>query len=315
MTLTIQDVLNMFKNDEIIFSIAGNFEQDVIDQMAVKDFLIASLEDHEWMMKDAERYRRARKDQTDSEPCAVVSHGRPDHQGASISDLLINSACWHCNGQYPIEAAGCPHCCATNPNVDLKSATMECDDDSHIDHDWKFIDESFSHEFGTEIVHYWVCERCEKTRDEPAAWRCWDSEHEWWIYYESAQPSATPLFTRPQSDAARDAAKELRQQLAALEVRTANDMQIQIAQAAELEVKQEYILYLEETCIKALQKQLAEQSARLMAAIWALNEYYETDPDTEYYKKGISTTTRYGKRWLAAGVVITSAQELKGNSK
>ena len=37
---------------------------------------------------------------------------------------------------------------------------MECDDNSRIDHDWKFQDDSFDHEFGTERVHYWRCERC-----------------------------------------------------------------------------------------------------------------------------------------------------------
>lgn len=79
------------------------------------------------------------------------------------------SGCWHCNKWYPITKAQCPNCCATNPNVDLESATMESDDNSHIDHDWKFQDDSFDHEFGTERVHYWQCERCGATREMEAA--------------------------------------------------------------------------------------------------------------------------------------------------
>lgn len=42
---------------------------------------------------------------------------------------------------------------------------MECDDNGHIDHDWKFQDESFDHEFGCERVHYWQCARCGATRE------------------------------------------------------------------------------------------------------------------------------------------------------
>lgn len=33
------------------------------------------------------------------------------------------------------------------------------------DHDWKVRDESFSHEFGTEIVVFEECELCGATRD------------------------------------------------------------------------------------------------------------------------------------------------------
>jgi hypothetical protein len=34
-----------------------------------------------------------------------------------------------------------------------------------FDHDWKFQDDSFDHEFGTERVWYWQCERCGVTRE------------------------------------------------------------------------------------------------------------------------------------------------------
>ena len=46
---------------------------------------------------------------------------------------------------------------------------MDIADKSHIDHDWKFQDDSFDHEFGTERVHYWQCERCGAMREMEAA--------------------------------------------------------------------------------------------------------------------------------------------------
>ena len=33
------------------------------------------------------------------------------------------------------------------------------------DHDWKLQDDSFDHEFGTESIHYWLCTKCEATKD------------------------------------------------------------------------------------------------------------------------------------------------------
>lgn len=30
------------------------------------------------------------------------------------------------------------------------------------DHDWLHIDESFDHEFGTEQIHIWECQKCGK---------------------------------------------------------------------------------------------------------------------------------------------------------
>ncbi len=44
-----------------------------------------------------------------------------------------------------------PHPCETEPG--------------EFDHEWKFVDDSFDHEYGTEQVHYWCCERCDATRD------------------------------------------------------------------------------------------------------------------------------------------------------
>lgn len=32
------------------------------------------------------------------------------------------------------------------------------------DHDWEFQDDSFDHEFGTERVHYFLCQKCQATR-------------------------------------------------------------------------------------------------------------------------------------------------------
>ncbi len=32
------------------------------------------------------------------------------------------------------------------------------------DHDWRIQDESFSHEFGTEVIVCWACEKCGATK-------------------------------------------------------------------------------------------------------------------------------------------------------
>lgn len=32
---------------------------------------------------------------------------------------------------------------------------------NEYDHDWKYIDDSFSHEFGTEVCGHWECEFCD----------------------------------------------------------------------------------------------------------------------------------------------------------
>ena len=61
--------------------------------------------------------------------------------------------CDHCHGHgYEDTAAGKVACGERNPAV-------ECD------HEWEFQDDSFSHEYGTEQVHYWRCELCEATRN------------------------------------------------------------------------------------------------------------------------------------------------------
>lgn len=45
------------------------------------------------------------------------------------------------------------------------------------DHEWKFRDDSFSHEFGTERVHYFECEICGATREAE------DADYEFEIGY------------------------------------------------------------------------------------------------------------------------------------
>lgn len=77
--------------------------------------------------------------------------------------------CWNCPTVYSMAADQCPSCCATNANHDLESAQMEMKDKVHIDHDWKFQDDSFDHEFGTERVYHWQCERCGATREMESA--------------------------------------------------------------------------------------------------------------------------------------------------
>ena len=34
-----------------------------------------------------------------------------------------------------------------------------------FDHNWKFTDDSFDHEYGTERVYYWECRNCNATKD------------------------------------------------------------------------------------------------------------------------------------------------------
>lgn len=38
-------------------------------------------------------------------------------------------------------------------------------EDGNLDHDWKFVDDSFDHEFGTETVYYYKCKCCNATTD------------------------------------------------------------------------------------------------------------------------------------------------------
>ena len=33
------------------------------------------------------------------------------------------------------------------------------------DHDWKLVDDSFDHEFGTEVCGHMQCTKCEETRE------------------------------------------------------------------------------------------------------------------------------------------------------
>ncbi len=40
-----------------------------------------------------------------------------------------------------------------------------CYADGELDHEWQFVDESFDHEYGTERVHFWRCERCDATQE------------------------------------------------------------------------------------------------------------------------------------------------------
>ena len=33
------------------------------------------------------------------------------------------------------------------------------------EHEWEFMDDSFSHEFGTKVIHYYQCKLCGDTCD------------------------------------------------------------------------------------------------------------------------------------------------------
>lgn len=32
------------------------------------------------------------------------------------------------------------------------------------DHEWVYQDDSFDHEYGTEVIRYWLCEKCGETK-------------------------------------------------------------------------------------------------------------------------------------------------------
>lgn len=38
-------------------------------------------------------------------------------------------------------------------------------EDGGFDHDWEFVDDSFDHEFGTHIEHYYKCKCCNALKD------------------------------------------------------------------------------------------------------------------------------------------------------
>lgn len=46
----------------------------------------------------------------------------------------------------------------------LVTVEHPCRVDGEWDHDWQFQDDSFDHEFGTEVIHYDLCERCGETK-------------------------------------------------------------------------------------------------------------------------------------------------------
>ena len=71
--------------------------------------------------------------------------------------------CWRCSAEYTASSLQCPACCAANANIDIDNACVEMADASKISHDWQFHDDSFDHEFGTEAIRYWQCERCGHT--------------------------------------------------------------------------------------------------------------------------------------------------------
>jgi NADH dehydrogenase/NADH:ubiquinone oxidoreductase subunit G len=47
--------------------------------------------------------------------------------------------------------------------VSAPSPTLEPDDAPECDHEWEFVDDSFSHEFGTEVCGHWECLLCGAT--------------------------------------------------------------------------------------------------------------------------------------------------------
>jgi hypothetical protein len=52
------------------------------------------------------------------------------------------------------------------------------DDPSTCDHDFQFHDDSFDHEFGTEIVRYWLCEKCGMSTPHNPHENCFLTDHD-----------------------------------------------------------------------------------------------------------------------------------------
>ena len=54
--------------------------------------------------------------------------------------------------------------------VERNNSCEEDEDDVKCVHEWKKIDASFDHEFGTEVIIYYECQLCGcETKDEPAS--------------------------------------------------------------------------------------------------------------------------------------------------
>ena len=48
--------------------------------------------------------------------------------------------------------------------------------DNSCDHDWKEVDESFDHEFGTKRIYYMRCNLCDATRELAPGDYCMEDE-------------------------------------------------------------------------------------------------------------------------------------------
>ena len=84
-------------------------------------------------------------------------------QSLSNAGLAPTTLCWNCNTEYPTDTAQCPGCCATNANYDLKSAQIEMQDKTHIDHDAEWVSDWYGDPEvinGTADCSYWRCKRC-----------------------------------------------------------------------------------------------------------------------------------------------------------
>ena len=58
------------------------------------------------------------------------------------------------------------HTSSPVPLDPLVRAQHPCETEpGEFDHDWKFRDDSFDHEYGTERIWYWECERCGETKE------------------------------------------------------------------------------------------------------------------------------------------------------
>lgn len=70
-----------------------------------------------------------------------------------------------------------------NQALQRENAKLLADLQAACDHEWEPVDDSFSHEFGTEIIRYMLCEKCGLTKhwedsSDDVDERDWDRERD-----------------------------------------------------------------------------------------------------------------------------------------
>ena len=90
------------------------------------------------------------------------------------------TVCWHCGEDYRATDRQCPHCCATNGNVDLVAAQAEAEDPKGlIQHSYRYIKDCEGDPGvinGLRHFEYYECRQCGHTKNGPPPER--DPDHD-----------------------------------------------------------------------------------------------------------------------------------------